>query len=263
MYNVSFSEILGVYNHYLDLDIYNSEFIVRSSATDVLYKTRSANTSVDAVPGFEELTDFITRLQEVIYNTSSSTVHIESKLRVPSVILRPVFNTDDVNSDLLLQTLYGPNRSPLADRIAVVCTNARFAAKVAVFAPRFVAFTFEADHSSGEIDTFAKVAQVTSPESTHVLLPTITVPPVTVAALRFTTPDFINGTMTWRKAYPTAKILLRYVDTWEQLLWGLEQHVDGFISNNALDIRVAVLTWFRSNCHFKKLVYNSASLPLK
>ena len=47
---------------------------------------------------------------------------------------------------------------------------------------------------------------------------------------------------------------MRFVDTWEQLLWALDQGVDGIVSNNALDIHGAVLEWYRVSCSLKSMI---------
>jgi hypothetical protein len=146
----------------------------------------------------------------------------------------------------MLEQLY-ESENPMADRTAVLCSTSWMASKVANYSPAFIAFSFDED---GE--AFYKTAQTASQGSTPVLLATMAAP--SAPHRYFSTHGLANGTAAWRQDFPGAQILVRFVDTWEQLLWALDQGVDGIISNNAVDIHDAVLTWYKINCSLKNIL---------
>jgi hypothetical protein len=96
--------------------------------------------------------------------------------------------------------------------------------------------------------------------------PTTTSTSASTNALHFTSPrlaanNAVGGgaaLAAWRADFPNAKIVVRVVDTWEQLLWVLDQGVSGIISNDALNIRESVLSWYRDNCSFHSMLRHKA-----
>jgi hypothetical protein len=163
----------------------------------------------------------------------------------PVLTIRPTFELTDGLLTSMLETVFD---HPLAERTAVLCTNAWTAAKVATFDPHFIAFSFDEEGAG-----FYESAQTISPGATPVLLATMTAP--TAPSWGFTSPGLAantanNGIAAWRRDFPDALVVVRFVENWEQLLWTLDQGVDGVVSasNNALGLHEATLAWYRSNC---------------
>lgn len=246
---------------------------------------------MDVLPDakIETLQEFVSKVVKYIPKDSSTSTTFQYKEDLPIITVKPAF---DANSEellvALLEQLYADASAEetIRSRIAVLCHSKKMVEIVNRYSPKYVAFAFDGPHT----DLYALAMSAEKPEAVHINTPSLSELKAMSKKLQkvlsysassvyssSSTEDFpgeaskrfkISASASARSAaaahrnhpnwlrevFPNGKVVVSFVDTPEQLLWAMEQGVDGVVSNHAIKIQKYLFDWYTDNCSLQNVV---------
>ena len=234
----------GQYSYYIDVTYetretlggleLNEAFVVRSSPADAvyLYGQPVANNTKPAM--IQTVQQFISHIAEQMPARSLFRNH-----DIPAVVVNMAFTPTEGILHSLSEILYN---SELSDRIAVICPDRWTTALVSTFQPRYMAFL-----SPSLSQPVAELIEHAHPAAVPVIF--FSIDAVTLTNSR----DVVSSL---REEFPRAKVMARIVDTREQLMWCLDQGVDGVVSNDPVSVRRMMVEWYQEACSTSTMLLN-------